>query len=62
MSLSATAPSWISTERTERLRISGPLTEPARSCFAPTLLRGSVSAYEVPPSAAKSARLEATFA
>jgi hypothetical protein len=56
------APFRISAERTAPVLISALPTEPVRSCFAPTLFPGSVSAYDVPPSAANSAMLEATFA
>ena len=37
-------------------------TEFARSCSGPTLSRGSVRAYEVPPSAMKTAIVAITFA
>ena len=53
----------MSDDFTACFRISGPPTEFVRSCFDPTLSRGSVAtAYDVPPSAMKSAKVAVTLA
>src|SRR4051794_35961716 len=36
-------------------------TEPARNCLDPTLLRGNVNAYDVPPRAMNTAKVDITF-
>ena len=63
MSLSATERSRMSRERTAPVRSSDAPTAPVRICLEPTLFLGSwVTAYEVPPSAMKTATVAITLA